>query len=164
LGASPWSIASKRRYVPPGSTREGRLARAAGFATHPLQALALHLGTGFYSPCIGRCARHLNSCIGAWTDDYAGQRLRCVGRPTRGAHSGVPVQPLGLGVDVRKANAAAATPGAGNRARCTAEVGDHLARAAAGHTLPRPVGCLCSISVAVALVAGHQAMRLAFCA
>ena len=57
----------------------------------------------------------------------------------RWAHARICLPPFGLGVDVRDA-AAAAAPGARDGLGRAAEVGDHLAAAATGHTLPRPVG------------------------
>ena len=78
----------------------------------------------------------------------------------------VTLEPGCLGVETRYAHTPAATPGTRNRAHGTAEMGDHLAAAATGHTLPRPVGRLrltrLGLIRAVAIVARHEARRLAF--
>ena len=81
-------------------------------------------------------------------------RLTCVVR--------VALQPRRLCVVAWHAHAAAATPRARNSADRTAEMGDDLAAAATGHTLPRPVGRP-GLALAVAIVARHEAIRLAFC-
>ena len=54
-----------------------------------------------------------------------------------------------------EAHAAAVAPRAGDRARRAAEVGDHLAAAAAGHTLPRRMGRL-GLILAVVALACHE--------
>ena len=75
----------------------------------------------------------------------------------------VAVQPGRLCVEIGHAHAAPATPRTANGADGTAEMGDDLAAAATGHTLPRRVGRL-RLPLAVAIVARHEAIRLAFCA
>jgi hypothetical protein len=69
-------------------------------------------------------------------------------------------QPPRLRIDAGHALAATAAPRAGERAGGAAEVRDHLAAAATGHTLPRLVSLLGSIC-AIGLLARHEAMRLA---
>ena len=78
-----------------------------------------------------------------------------------GGWRSVVAEPFRLSVDSGGALAAALAPRTGDVARRPAQIGDHLAGAAAGHTLPRPVGLLGSIS-AVALLGRHEAMTLAF--
>ena len=76
----------------------------------------------------------------------------------------VAVEPTGLGVDAREPDPVAATPGAADLAGLAAEVGDHLTASMAGHTLPRPMGRVCLLALAIVLPARHQAMSLAlFC-
>jgi hypothetical protein len=72
----------------------------------------------------------------------------------------VPVAPAGLRVDLRHADPAAAAPRAADGLGRAAEVRDHLAASATGHTLPRLMGVLRVILV-VCLLARHGAMRLA---
>ena len=68
---------------------------------------------------------------------------------------------MSLGVDLGGTQAAAAAPGALDRALGAAEVGYHPTGAAAGHTLPRLMGPLSQI-LRVGTFACHEAMRLAF--
>ena len=70
-------------------------------------------------------------------------------------------QPFRLCVDARDAYPAPLTPRTCDGAGSSSKVGDHLAGASAGHTLPRPVGLLGSI-LAICLLACHEAIRLAF--
>lgn len=114
-----------------------------------------HMATGSswddaLSPCHGRSL--IQSFGSSGGRPGIGVRLcdGCVlGRPAR------------LCVDACKARAAALAPGTRDLVRGAAEVGDHLAGSAAGHTLPRLMGVLCLILV-VAGFAGHEPMRLAF--
>ena len=73
----------------------------------------------------------------------------------------VRAQPFRLGVDARETHPVAITPGTLDHVGRAPEIGDHLARAAAGHTLPRPVRLL-GLTFAVGLLARHEAMTLAF--
>src|SRR5262249_8516499 len=74
----------------------------------------------------------------------------------------VAVEPGRLCIVANHAHAAAATPRARESAARPAEMGDDLAAAATGHTPPRPVG-RSRLTLAVAIVARHEAIRLAFC-
>lgn len=71
------------------------------------------------------------------------------------------LHPPRLRVDAGHAHAAAPAPWAGELARRAAEVGYHLAGAAAGHTLPRPMRRR-YLLLAVATVACHEPITLAF--
>jgi hypothetical protein len=74
-------------------------------------------------------------------------------------------QPCSLCVDARNPHAGALAPGALDLRRGAAEVGDHLSRAAAGHTLPRLMGrvpAIIRLVCAVVLLTGHVPIRLAF--
>ena len=76
-------------------------SRAAGFATHPSDALPWHLGTGFVSRCIDSAFSDLYRCMKGWTHeslracDRAGGdparlgRLRLRARPARRSAAGV---------------------------------------------------------------------------
>jgi hypothetical protein len=86
---------------------------------------------------------------------------RVLRRVRRRARGGLALEPPGLGIHLGKAHAATGAPGTGDGAGRAAEVGDHLATASAGHTLPRPVGPL-RLILAVVCLARHEAMRLAF--
>ena len=68
--------------------------------------------------------------------------------------------PVRLRVDLGRAQPAALAPRARDGARTASEVGDHAARAAAGHTLPRLMGSLARISCAF-VFSCHEPMRLA---
>ncbi len=114
--------------------------------------LPWRLGTGFVRPCIGLRAHELNRCISTWTHGhlraYRAVGLRCGRRLRRGRRTASrrapgsrrprratwPARRCRSGARRRRA------PGAGDRARLTAELGDQLAGAATGHTLPRPMG------------------------
>ena len=140
--------------------------------------LCLGLGTGFVSGCIDPSEGDLYRCTNAWTDDgrMGTAPLEQLPAP-RAARRGVPLggrlgaralaglggllEPPGLSVDIGHAHAGAGAPRAAQLAGRTAEVGDHLAAAAAGHTLPRPMGRRCLI-LAVAVLACHELSRLAF--
>ncbi len=69
--------------------------------------------------------------------------------------------PVGLGVEAYRPQPVAPAPRALDRAGAAAEVGYDAAGAAAGHTLPRLMSALAEI-LAVAVVACHEPMRLAF--
>ena len=84
-----------------------------------------------------------------------------VRRVRRRARRGLALEPLGLGIHLGKAHPAAGAPGTGDGAGRTAEVGDHAAGAATGHTLPRPMDRPGLIFSAVA-VACHETITLAF--
>src|SRR5262249_5716758 len=74
----------------------------------------------------------------------------------------VAVDPGRLCVETWHTHAAAVTPRARNCADRTTEMGEDLAAAATGHALPRPAGRP-GLTLAVAIVARHEAIRLAFC-
>jgi hypothetical protein len=85
-------------------------------------------------------------------------RLRLDGSVCRWLLAPAPVR---LGVQTHGPQPVACTPRALDRAGATAEVGYNAAGAAAGHTLPRLMSALAEI-LAVAVVACHEPMRLAF--
>src|SRR5580693_3634710 len=86
---------------------------------------------------------------------------RRLGRRTRRLGVRVLLRPPRLRVDAGHAHASAPAPRAQKLARRAAEVGDHLAGAAAGHTLPRPMRRR-YLLLAVATVACHEPITLAF--
>src|SRR5450759_1460152 len=145
-----------------------------------LRCSALHVGTGFDSACIDWASADLYGRRRRWTDyfnrpGYGRERERPLFRlrlgscgsggrlGRRGLHGDVTAlgRPFGLHVDARHPHPAPLAPRTGDLARRAAEVRDHLAAAPAGHTLPQPMGLL-GLILAVALVAGHEPLRLAF--
>lgn len=111
-------------------------------------------------------ARPSLGCLHTFTTtrDRAGVVLVSGGRLSRAAAGGGLTlfgQPPLLRVDAGHALATARAPRAGELAGSAAEVGDHLAATATGHTLPRPMGRRC-LSLAIAVIARHEPITLAF--
>ena len=90
-----------------------------------------------------------------------GRRLALSGRRGRALLRWLVGGPFRLGVAARDADTGALAPRASDRRGRPAEVGDHASGAAAGHTLPRPMGLLGLCILGCALVR-HWLMRLAF--
>ena len=151
MGASPQTPSPQRRCAPHGQTRQGRLARAAGFAKHIHWMYCLGACTlAIVSACIGNSGQDLKTSIKPGRIDNAPSAL------AGGLHFALG----GLGVDTRQTHAATLTPRTGNHALGAPEAQDHPARAAAGHTLPRsmrPLGHIVAVSVAV--IARHAGVE-----
>jgi hypothetical protein len=162
------------------------LARAPALLHTLADDLPWHHGTGFVKLCIDRCSGRLECSTEPGHIVHAAIAPVCRGnagsgrqawtfRPWNGclellARGGgvhrigrlrLLLRPAGLGIDLREAHAAPGAPGTADGAGHAAEVRDHLSAAAAGHTLPRPLGPV-RIILAVACLVRHEAMRLAF--
>src|SRR5580704_6156302 len=136
----------------------------------PQRCLPWHLGTGFVTRCIGLARSHLYRCTQAWTHGgHPWAWAKASGEERLGGGLGragrwclrVLLGPSRLRADPREAHSAPSTPRTGELARRATEVGDHLAAAATGHTLPRLMGRRC-LTLALVAVACHEPIRLAF--
>ena len=162
--------------------------RAAGFATHLFDAC---LGTSALALSAPESVLTLSSFTPArWLGHMTGRNLErrsalddddgvraagemaeprpamgcSAGRLRRCARAGLAVlgEPARLRIDAGHTRAAASAPRAVERAGRAAEVRDHLPAAAAGHTLPRPMGRRCLILAVAGAVACHEPITLAF--
>lgn len=121
----------------------------------PIWMYCLGVSTlAFVSVCIGRDWQNLKTCIKLGHLDVS------LTHPLSLCRLRLPAALGDLGVDSRYAHAFALTPRAGDRALRAAEVGDHAARAAAGHTLPRSMRPIDSIAVFVAVLARHAGLEI----